>query len=265
MERDVFDRMAELDAEHWWFVGRRRVLSALIDRRLKLPADARILEIGAGTGSNIPMLERFGRLDALEVDEDARRLAECRFGRAIGDAPLPELPGVPNAAYDLVALLDVLEHVEDDLAALRAIRTKLKPGGRVLLAVPANPWMWSAHDVAHHHFRRYTRKSLSDVATRAGLAVDYLGGMNSLLYPVAAGVRLLGKVTRRQGSDDAMPAGPINTVLAGIFGLERHLVGRVSLPLGVSLVALLSDGGSRNSMLEPERQTGVKPETSPAS
>lgn len=239
MDRAVFDRMAELDEEHWWFVARRRVLAALIERRLSLPSDARILEIGAGTGSNIPLLARYGRLEALEVDADARRLAEVRFGMPVGDAPLPELPGIPDGAYDLVALLDVLEHVEDDLGALRSIRAKLKPGGRVLVTVPANPWMWSAHDVAHHHHRRYTRRALRDVAARAGLRVDYLGGMNSLLYPAAAAVRVVGKVRGKSSSDDAMPPPAINRVLASVFGLERHLVGRVSLPVGVSLVALL--------------------------
>ena len=240
MERAVFDRMAELDSRHWWFVARRRILGDLIEREVKLPADARILEIGCGTGHNFPMLERFGRIDAIEIDEGARALAASRLGREIGSAPLPELPGIPDGAYHLIALLDVLEHIEDDAASLASIRRKLAPGGRVLLTVPANPWMWSAHDAAHHHHRRYSKAALRRVIEGAGLKVETLSHFNTLLFPVAAAARIVGKLRGKNESDDKMPPAPVNGLLAGIFGLERHLVGRVPLPVGVSLVALLS-------------------------
>jgi SAM-dependent methyltransferase len=240
MERAVFDRMAELDSRHWWFVARRRILSDLIEREVKLPADARILEIGCGTGHNFPMLGRFGQIDALEIDDGARALASSRLGREIGSAPLPELPGIEDGAYHLIALLDVLEHIEEDVASLASIRKKLAPGGRILLTVPANPWMWSAHDAAHHHHRRYSKAGLRRVIAEAGLKIETLSYFNTLLFPVAAAARIAGKVMRRSESDDKMPAEPVNRLLGGVFGLERHLVGRVPLPAGVSLVALLS-------------------------
>src|SRR5215470_14597456 len=105
--------MAEVDGAHWWYVARRDILADLICREIKPKADARILEIGCGTGHNLAMLSRFGDADGIEIDADARALASRRLGRPIGDAPLPELPGVPDAEYDLVAVLDVIEHVED--------------------------------------------------------------------------------------------------------------------------------------------------------
>ncbi len=240
MERAVFDRMAELDSRHWWFVARRRILSELIHREVPLPADARILEIGCGTGHNFEMLGRFGRVEAIEVDDEARALSSSRLGREVGSSPLPELPGIADGSYHLIALLDVLEHIEEDRASLASIRRKLAPNGRVLLTVPANQWMWSAHDAAHHHHRRYSKAGLRNVIEEAGLKVETLSYFNSLLFPVAAAARIVGKATKKTESDDAMPSAPVNTVLEKIFGFERHLVGRVPLPAGVSLVAILS-------------------------
>jgi SAM-dependent methyltransferase len=240
MDRAVFDRMAEHDQQHWWFVARRRILAELIAREVAPRPGARILEIGCGTGHNLEMLGRFGTVDAIELDDDARALASARLGRPVLKARLPELDGIEDHAYDLVALLDVLEHVEEDRPALRAIAAKLRPGGRILLTVPANKWMWSAHDVAHHHHRRYARGELVRVVEAAGLKIELMSFFNSLLFPLAAAARLAGKLAGKTSSDDAVPPRPLNTLFTGLFGLERHLVGRVPLPAGVSLVAILS-------------------------
>ena len=240
MDRAVYDRMAEQDSQHWWYLGRRSILSDLIERAVPLPTDARILEIGCGTGHNFGMLGRFGHVDALEIDDQARALASERLGREVGTAPLPELTGVPDGTYHLIALLDVLEHIEQDRASLASIRGKLRPGGRILLTVPANPWMWSAHDVVHHHHRRYSKAKLAQVAREAGLKVHTISYFNSLLFPVAAAARIVGKIAGKKESDDKLPPAPVNSLLRTVFGLERHLVGRVPLPAGVSLVAVLS-------------------------
>jgi SAM-dependent methyltransferase len=240
MDRAVFDRMAELDAVHWWFVARREILASLIERRVPLDSDAPILEIGCGTGHNLEMLSRFGRVDAVELDDEARALASTRLGRPVGNAPLPELPGIEDGHYQLIALLDVLEHIDDDIAALSSIRRKLAPGGHILVTVPANPWMWSAHDVAHHHHRRYSVAALRSAVERAGLRIDLLSHFNTLLFPLAAAARLGGKLTGKEDSDDRLPPRPLNRMLTAVFGLERHVVGRVPMPFGVSIVALLS-------------------------
>jgi len=240
MERIVYDRMAELDELHWWYRARRDILSDLIARRIAPPADARILEIGCGTGHNIEMLRRFGRVDAIEVDGTARQLASKRLGHAVMDAPLPELTGVEEQAYDLIAILDVLEHVEADEAALLSIAQRLKPGGRILITVPAHPWMWSAHDVVNHHKRRYTKATLKAVIREAGLNLEMISWFNSLLFPLAAAARVAGRITGKEDSDDALPPGPVNKLFEGIFGLERYAIGRLPFPPGVSLVAIVS-------------------------
>ncbi len=242
MERAVFDRMAEQDQVHWWYVARRKILADLIAREISLPPaeEARLLEIGCGTGHNLDMLRQFGRLDAIELDPSARALASERLGHAVADAALPELPGVPDRTYHLAALLDVLEHVDGDEEALRSIASKLVPGGSILLTVPAYQWMWSAHDEAHHHKRRYSRRGLRSVAEAAGLEVQRIGYFNSLLFPLAAAVRIAGKTTGKTESDDKVPPAPLNRLFQAVFALERHLVGRVPLPAGVSLFAVLT-------------------------
>jgi SAM-dependent methyltransferase len=242
MERIVYDRMAEIDSLHWWYRARRDILADLITRNIPLPADARILEIGCGTGHNLEMLGRFGRVDALEVDDAARAIAASRLGHAVMAAPLPELTGVEEHAYDMIAILDVLEHIEPDREALESMARRLKPGGRILITVPAHPWMWSAHDVVNHHKRRYTRATLRAVIEAAGLKVEMLSWFNSLLFPLAAMARLMGRVTGKEDSDDTLPPGPINRLFEGIFGLERHAVGRLPMPPGVSIVAVVSAG-----------------------
>jgi SAM-dependent methyltransferase len=239
MDRSIYDRMAELDQTHWWYVARRRVLADLIAREIAPPKGARLLEIGCGTGHNFPVLEQFGHVDAIEIDAPARAVASERLGRAVGDAPLPDLPGVPDEAYDVIVLLDVLEHIEDDRAALGGMKAKLRPGGRILVTVPANEWMWSEHDHIHHHFRRYNPASFRKVTREAGLSVAMLSHFNTLLFPLVAGFRLLGKITGREASGDALPAAPLNALLKGVFGGERHLIGRVPMPFGVSIAAVL--------------------------
>ncbi len=243
MDRVIYDRMAEHDTTHWWYRARRDVLASVIRRKIALPPAARILEIGCGTGHNLPMLAGFGEVDAIEIDDHSRGIAAARLGRDVGASPLPALDGVADHRYDMVAILDVLEHVEDDRAALRAIAQRLRPGGTILITVPQYMWMWSGHDVANHHFRRYSKPSLRAAIADAGLTLTMLQSFNSLLFPLAAADRVVARFTGRSGSDDAPPPGPVNALFEKIFGLERYLVGRVPMPPGVSLIALVSAPG----------------------
>ncbi len=238
MDRIVYDRMAAHDSTHWWYRARRDILADYLTRYAGLPANARILEIGCGTGHNLPMLARFGAVEAIETDAHARTIATERLGRPVGDAPLPDLPGIARGAYDLIAVLDVVEHIADDVAALAAMRDCLAPGGKILIAVPAHAWMWSAHDVVNHHHRRYSKATLDAAIRAAGLIPKKLGYFNSLLFPLAAAARIAGRLTGREDSDDSPPPGPVNRLFERIFRLERHLVGRVPMTPGVSIVTL---------------------------
>jgi len=240
MERIVYDQMAALDQRHWWYRARREVIAALIRRRVQPPADSRLLEIGCGTGHNLEMLRQFGTVDALEVDETARTLAEKRLGKTVFSAPLPELAGIPERSYDVVAAFDVIEHIPDDVAAIGAIARRLKIGGKLVMTVPAHQWMWSAHDVVNHHQRRYSKAGLKRLVDGSPLKLDAVGYFNSLLFPVAVAERLASKLRGKEDANLGLPPAPINQALERIFAAERALVGRVPLPPGLSLFAVAS-------------------------
>ncbi len=239
MDRALIDHMATNADRHWWYVARREILERLIHDRIAPPAGGKVIEVGCGTGHNLNMLGRFGTVDAVELDAYARAIARDR-GANVVDASLPELAGVTRGAYDLVASLDVVEHVDDDVGALRALGSLLAPGGRLLVTVPAYSWLWSAHDVANHHKRRYTATTLAAAATAAGLRVERIGYFNMLLLPLVLAARAAGRLTGREGSDDAMPSPSVNRLLKAVFGLERYWIGRVTMPAGVSIAAVLA-------------------------
>jgi SAM-dependent methyltransferase len=240
MERVIYDRMAELDEVHWWYTARRKVLQSLIERTMPLPPQAHILEVGCGTGHNLKMLQAFGAVDGIEIDSEARAIAQKRLGRTISSAPLPDIPGIARKHYDLVASLDVVEHIDDDRAAIAGLASCLKPGGKLLITVPAHQWMWSAHDELNHHKRRYSKRALKALIEESPLRLDAVGYFNSILFPLAVAARLAAKVTGGGGGDDKLPPKPVNYLFERVFAAERGLIGRVPLPPGLSLFAIAS-------------------------
>lgn len=238
MERRVYARMGEVEDRHWWFVARRRILAAVLERSALLAKPARVLEAGCGTGGNLGMLSRFGAVCAFEPDRQARGKASRDHRYEITDGALPDRVPFAGERFDLVALLDVLEHLGDDEGALRALAKRLEPGGLMLVSVPAFAFLWSRHDAQHHHKRRYTRASLLAVARDAGLQPVRVSYFNTLLFPLIAIRRMLGRLLGHAGDDDALPPPWLNRLLGAVFAFERRLIGRVRLPFGVSLLML---------------------------
>ncbi|SRR5579875_188675 len=241
MDAELYPQVAALEDAHWWFVGRRAICAQLLDR-IVLPADALILDVGCGTGGNFSMLARRGQLYAIDPDASALRFAAARGLARLARGCLPsEFPFTPSR-FHLVVMTDVLEHLDDDLGSLRTVASSLVPGGWLLTTVPAFNWLWSQHDVAHHHRRRYRAAGLRSLLTAAGFKIDFLSYYNSLLFPAIALVRLLQNVCpivrKNRAHDLTMPWRYTNSVLFRIFSLERFLLGRFRLPLGVSLIAL---------------------------
>jgi SAM-dependent methyltransferase len=239
MDPRTYDEMRALEGEHWWFAARREILADQI-AALPLPERARILEVGCGTGGNLDLLARFGDLTAVEPDDRARAYAVERSGLDIRPGRLPSPLPAEASAYDLVAALDVVEHVDEDVATVGALRDMAVPGGFVLVTVPAYQWMWSGHDLRHHHKRRYTTGRLRKVFEEAGLPLKRLTYFNTLLFPPIAGVRLLQKLPGLGdgGDDERMPSPGVNALLKGAFAFERRLLPRMDLPFGVSILAV---------------------------
>jgi SAM-dependent methyltransferase len=242
MERTVYSHMADLDQRHWWYLGRRRILEKLIAHYACPPDGGKILEVGCGTGHNLAMLMRFGDVDAVELDESVRAIAESRLGRQVMAGRLPELDDVADSTYDLIAAFDVIEHIAEADAAMASIARKLRPGGKLAITVPAHQWMWSAHDTINHHKRRYSKRSLAALVDRSPLRLEAIGYFNSLLFPLAVGQRMASKLAGREDARLGIPPGPLNALLTSIFAFERHALGRVPLPPGLSLFAIASTG-----------------------
>jgi len=238
--------MLELDEHHWWYRGRRTIVRSEIDR-LELPPGAQVLDAGCGSGRELLDLAAYGTVHGVELDPDAaayaasRGLGEVRVGR------VEELPWDAER-FDLITCLDVLEHVPEDHRALVELRRVCKPGGWLLATVPAYPSLWSLHDRANHHYRRYSRSSLREALIAAGWELRRMTAFNSLLLAPAALVRL----AQRRRYPDSAYSPELELVPPWLNGLlERPLqaearwlaTGR-TLPVGLSLMAVVKNPGN---------------------
>src|SRR5437667_2856762 len=224
----------EEDRRHWWFRGRLAVLLAIL-RRVLPPGHARLLELGCGTGNVLAALAEFGEAVGMETHPDLAAAARAA-GLDVRTGRLPDDLVVPPGWADAVLLLDVIEHLDDDVAALETARRALCPGGLLVITVPAYRWLWSGHDVALGHRRRYTARGLARLVERAGLHVVHASYFNTLLFPAVALTRAWKRLTGEASHDLHRPAPAINRWLERVFALERHVVPRVALPFGASLL-----------------------------
>jgi SAM-dependent methyltransferase len=216
------------------------VIEGVLDG-LGLPAPARILDAGCGSGRNMIELARRGTVTGVELSHTSVELARARGCGEVIEGSVLEMPFADDA-FDLAVSLDVIEHLEDDLAALRELRRTVAQGGALLVTVPAYQWLWSGHDVVNHHHRRYTRASLQRVAEQAGWKLARTTYFNSLLLPVAIVLRVLdrfSKKTTESSLDLWVPPEPLNRLLEQPLALESAAIRRGGrIPAGLSLLAV---------------------------
>jgi len=240
MDRDYELQTHRAEDRHWWYRGRRSVLERVIER-LRLPARARILDAGCGSGRNMVELARHGTVTGVELSATSAKLARARSVGEVIEGSVLDMP-FASASFDLAVSLDVIEHLDDDLAAMRELRRVVAPGGALLITVPAYQWLWSGHDVINHHYRRYTRRSLLRVAEQAGWESVRTTYFNALLLPVAIALRGLDRLsvrTTESSLDLWIPPAPANWLLERPLQLEAAIVGRGGrIPAGLSLLTL---------------------------
>jgi SAM-dependent methyltransferase len=240
MDRDYELQTHQAEDRHWWYRGRRTVLARAI-ADLDLPADARILDAGCGSGRNMVEFAGHGTVTGVELSATSVGLARARAVGEVIEGSVLEMP-FPAGSFDLAVSLDVIEHLEDDLGGLREMRRAVAPGGALLVTVPAYQWLWSGHDEINHHHRRYTRRSLQRVAEEAGWKQVRTTYFNSLLLPVAIVLRLLERLNRKtteSSLDLLIPPAPLNWLLERPLALEAALIGRGGrIPAGLSLLAV---------------------------
>jgi SAM-dependent methyltransferase len=240
MDRDFELQTHEAENRHWWYRGRRTVLEGVI-AELRLPARARILDAGCGSGRNMVELARHGTVTGIELSGTSVELARERRVGEVVEGSLLEMP-FESGSFDFGASLDVIEHLQDDVAAFRELRRVIAPGGSLLITVPAYEWLWSGHDEINHHYRRYTRRSLAAAAGAAGWESVRTTYFNSLLLPVAIVLRVLERFSRKtteSSLDLWVPPEPVNWLLERPMALEAAVIGHGGrIPAGLSLLTL---------------------------
>jgi SAM-dependent methyltransferase len=244
MERDEYARMFEAEERQWWYAGMRAISLGLLERALPARSGLRILDAGCGTGNNLVHFARFGRPVGLDLSEDALRFCRSR-GVAAAGGSLLQLP-FPGATFDCVTSFDVLYHawVTDDGAAVHELARVLRPGGLLLVRVPALKILWGAHDAAVHSRHRYTTGEVRVLLEAAGLEVVRLSYANTLLFPLLLLRRGLDRLLHRSGSDVGFLPAPLEWAFRHLLLLEARLIRTVSLPIGASVFALARKPGA---------------------
>jgi SAM-dependent methyltransferase len=243
MDRDYEQQTFQAEDRHWWYRGRRTVLEHVMDGLdVGRPGTAlRILDAGCGSGRNMVDLARRGTVTGVELSPPSVEKARERGCGEVIEGSVLEMP-FAEASFDLAVSLDVIEHLEDDLGALRELRRVVAPGGALLLTVPAYGWLWSGHDEINHHQRRYTMRSLRAVAEQAGWREERTSYFNSLLLPVAILLRVLDRFNRKtteSSLDLWVPPEPINRALEVPLQLESAMIARGGrIPAGLSLLSV---------------------------
>jgi SAM-dependent methyltransferase len=242
MEQDELEAMLAADERHWWYRGRRRVLRAELDR-LAMPRPWRILDAGCGSGRTMEELASYGEVSGVDLSLTAVAAAGERGFDDVRQGSLDALPWA-DASFDLVACLDVVEHVADDRRALAELRRVVPRGGFLVVTVPAYPALWSHHDVVNRHYRRYRSDSLREAAVGAGWRLVHDTHFNSALLAPAAAVRL---TRRRRGARSELELTPpsLDGLLEVPLRVEAGLLSRgVRLPVGLSLLAVFENAAA---------------------
>lgn len=268
MDASLYDELHRVEQTHWWFRARRHIVWSLVWRYVRcedrgtrsennsldshsslLTPRLRICELGCGTGGNLTSVADEHDVIGVECSPQALAYARQKLGDRVRYGRLPDEVNLPPQSFDVVLMTDVLEHIEDDAASARSALGLLKPGGIVVATVPAYQWLYSPRDAHHHHFRRYGKARFASLWKDSASQTLLLSHYNTLLFPPAAIVRMASKVapTRGEKGDVSIPPRLLNNRLAQLMACEANLLGRLPLPFGLSLVAVVQKQAGAHS------------------
>lgn len=239
MQQHTYAIMDEVEGSHWWFVGRRKILESFLDSicsRISTPdSQLRILDVGCGTGANLEMLAQYGEAEGVDVSNDA--LEFCRQKGLRAQKGLAETLPYADETFEITTALDVIEHLDDDVAGLKEMFRVTKSGGYSLIFVPAFMWLWGVQDDISNHRIRYTRSQIVERLRRSGYTVERATYANWTFFaPILAGRTLMKLTGLKPESENNVNISALNGVFASLFGAERFWLRRLNFPLGVSIV-----------------------------
>lgn len=240
MEKNFYRIFFEVQKKHWWFVVKKKIVLDLIDRYVPARSDHKILDIGCGSGLMLNALEQIGETNGMDMSDDAISFSKEIFSGTVKKGMLPGNIPYEKEYFSMVVALDVLEHVDDDRAALKAIRSHIAPSGQAIITVPACMFLWSEHDVLNEHKRRYTLEELESKLLEAGFTIDKISYFNTFLFPLISLVRMINKILQRKGGSNVdLPHPALNYIVAKVFSLEQYFLRFMTFPIGVSVLAVV--------------------------
>lgn len=252
MQEHTYEIMNRVEDSHWWFVGRRAILESFLEKivesrksRVKSENEeskiqnpkSKILDVGCGTGANLEMLKQFGEAEGVDVSDDALEFCH-RKGLKVHKGLAEELP-FEDESFEVVTALDVVEHLDDDVAGLREMYRVLKKGGKTLIFVPAFMWLWGVQDDVSNHRIRYTKKQVVERLEKAGFEIERATYANITFFaPILAGRTLMKLTGVKPESENNINVSALNGVLSKIFSAEKFWLHKFNFPFGVSIVVV---------------------------
>ncbi len=248
MQQHTYAIMNRVEDSHWWYVGRRAILESFLEgiiQKSKIE-NPRILDVGCGTGGNLEMLEKFGVAEGVDVSDDALEFCKAK-GLRVHKGLAEKLP-FEDESFDVVTALDVIEHLDDDVAGLKEMNRVLKTGGRTLIFVPAFMWLWGVQDDVSNHRIRYTKKQIVERLEKAGFEIERATYANITFFAPILGGRTLMKITGiKPESENNVNVSALNGVFGKLFGAERFWLKNFDFPFGVSIVIVAKKNLSAKS------------------
>ncbi len=239
MQQHTYEIMNRIEDSHWWYVGRRAILESFLKTIVQSPKSKvqspKILDVGCGTGGNLEMLEKFGVAEGVDVSDEALEFCKSK-GLTVHKGLAERLP-FADKSFDVVTALDVVEHLDDDVAGLKEMNRVLKTGGKTLIFVPAFMWLWGVQDDVSNHRIRYTKKQIVERLQKAGFEIERATYANWTFFaPIFAGRTLMKLTGIKPESENNVNVSALNGVFGKLFGAERFFLKIFDFPFGVSIV-----------------------------